>query len=98
MSAVVTEIEVAKFKIAIHEHRIFEVGCNRVVGDPRTGRQHFMNASHGSHAALEDVDHPAQGNDRPGEHDDVIHESDKISERNPVHQDFTAALPQHNHH
>src|SRR5262249_23733829 len=71
LDSVMAETEIAKFQVALHRARLCQIRRDGIVGDVRLGFKKHLNAPHGSHAALEDVDHPAQSDHRPGEHDDV---------------------------
>src|SRR5262249_8887456 len=96
--AVVREIEVAELDFSLDRLRVDEVGSHSSIGNLGLGHQDFVDSAHGSRAALEDVDDPAQANDRPGQHDDVSVEGDEVAEAHAMEQNFTAANPQHDHY
>ena len=73
-------------------------GCGHAsVGDLGLFGQHVLDAAHGRGAALEDVDDPAQRDDRPGELHHVGVEGHEAADRDAMQQDFAAADPQHDH-
>src|ERR1019366_10343182 len=79
--AVVGEVQATKFNLALDHSWQGAPVRNRFRGvlDLRLLNQEFIDASHGSGAALEDVDHPSQGDDRPSQQNHVGVEGDKIS-------------------
>ena len=53
---------------------------SRVVLNLRRSLQDLQHSAHGSGAALKDVNHPADGDRRPGEHGEIAQESHKFSQ------------------
>src|ERR1700761_3927731 len=60
--------------------------------------QELMDTSHRSGAALEEVYHPPQRDDGPGEHHRVCSEGGEITYRNAVREHFMASHKDHDHH
>ena len=58
----------------------------------------FVDAPQRSGAALEDIYHPTQGDDRPGQLHNISIEGDEIAEIDPAQQNLAPADPQHQDH
>ena len=67
----------------------------RAVCDFRLLEHDFVDALQGSRAALKDVDHPSQCDDRPRELDHVGEEGGKVADRDAVQEHFAAPKPEH---
>ncbi len=96
-AAVVGEVQVAEFDVTANR----QVGGPCVyfgqVGDVGLLDKNLVNARHGRRSALEDVDDPAERDDRPGELHHVGVERDEIADGHAAEQNFAPAQPKHEH-
>ena len=65
--------------------------------DTRVRLQHVVDASHTRGAALKQVDHPAQRDQRPGQHAEIESERDEVTDGDLVAQRRTTADAEHGH-
>jgi hypothetical protein len=73
-------------------------GCGHArVGDLGGLGEDRFDTEGGGGAALEDVDNPSQGDDRPGQLHHVGVEGHEAADRDPVVDDLNAANPEHDH-
>ena len=72
-----------------------EVGRDAWIGggivDGRLLDEQLVDAGDGCGAALEEIDHPADGDDRPGHHHHVGVEGDEVADRDAMVDDLVAA-------
>src|SRR5579864_2251697 len=92
--AAVAEVQMAEFQVAGDRACCGEIGGNVIIRDIRARRQDFLDTSHGRGAALKNVDYPAERDHRPGEHDDIEVEGNKILEADALLQHLAPTQPQ----
>ena len=86
--AIVGEGEIANVDIAAHF--LGQPGA-AVLHDVRLNAPDFVQAHHRSHAALKEVDHPSQGDQRPDHAAEVELEGDEVADGHRPGDHFPAA-------
>ena len=92
MSAVVIEIEIAKFDLSANRPQVGG-GAGGDVGNFRLLRKYLVQTDHRCSTALGDVDDPSQSNDRPSQHHHERVEGYKFSHCDATKDHFATAEP-----